>query len=138
VAKERGAVKELEEYRFDMQYYRERKRELEILKSKVIDYKSRIEDYRLKGKDFSLTRFQLEQLQEEIGEKKRALFSVLAKCERVEANIKKLDQPYKNVLLFKYVMGHSVDDIAEKMNYSSKRIYQLHRQGIQEYERILD
>ena len=55
---------------------------------------------------------------------------ILNKRKLIEGFIEDIDQPYKNVLYFRYIQCLSTEETALRMNYSPQRIYQLHDQGI--------
>ena len=59
---------------------------------------------------------------------------ILNKRRDIENIIAELEQPYRNVLYFRYVKCLSIEEIAMKMNYSPQRIYQLHDIGIKKLE----
>ena len=42
-----------------------------------------------------------------------------------------LEQPYRNILFYRYIKFMTFDEIALKMNYSTPRIYQLHDHAIE-------
>ena len=39
-------------------------------------------------------------------------------------------QPYRVIFYLKYISLLTFDQIADKLNYSTKRIYQLHNEGL--------
>lgn len=55
------------------------------------------------------------------------------KVGEIKEKISELKQPYKNILLLRYINGKTYEDIAEKSNYSTPRIFQLHREAISLY-----
>ena len=61
--------------------------------------------------------------------------SIIEKKKNIESLIQSLSQPYKTIMYMKYVSFMTFDEIASKMNYSTKRIYQLHSEG---FSRLLD
>lgn len=48
----------------------------------------------------------------------------------VETLFQNLHQPYRTIMYMKYISFLTFDQIADKMNYSTKRIYQLHSEGL--------
>lgn len=56
---------------------------------------------------------------------------ILGNVRKVEEMIEQLDYPYKSVMYFRYIIGHDFGKIAQLMNYSDKRIYQLHAIAIE-------
>ena len=65
-------------------------------------------------------------------EEKR-LLEILERKQTIEEKINLLDQPYRNVLYLKYIRAYTIDEVALNMNYSSKRIYQLHKIALEKY-----
>lgn len=55
----------------------------------------------------------------------------------LEKTVQKLPQPYKNVIYFKYIRNLTNDQIADKLNYSINRIYQLHKEGLYKLQIII-
>lgn len=51
----------------------------------------------------------------------------------VKLKVNKIDQPYKNILFLRYIDGKSYDNIAFMTNYSTARIFQLHREAVEIY-----
>lgn len=112
--------KNLEHFKFDYKYLREKMQEVSHL-TKTIN-----ED---KNLAFMFPTIKYEQGQvSEILEKKKTL----------EQLIQKLRQPFQTVLYFKYISFLSFYDIAEKLEYSTKRVYQLHSEGLDELLKIVN
>ena len=61
---------------------------------------------------------------------KELVNKILEKKYYIENIIHQLSQPYKTIMFMKYISFLSFDQIAAKMNYSTKRIYQLHSEGL--------
>ena len=55
---------------------------------------------------------------------------IFKKKNYIEHIIQRLSQPYKTIMFMKYISFMSFDQIADKMHYSTKRIYQLHSEGL--------
>ena len=55
----------------------------------------------------------------------------------IETLIYKLPQPYQIVIYFKYISSFSFYEIAGNLEYSSKRIYQLHSEGLEKLLEIM-
>ena len=62
-----------------------------------------------------------------------SLIEILNKKQKIETIIKKLEQPYRNIIYLKYIRFYTYDQIADKMHYSSKRIYQLHTIALEKF-----
>lgn len=107
----------LEEYWYDNQYMSEKLKEIEKIKSQ----KQKISTYEIKHLDDKNSPLIIAEQQENI-----ILRNIVKKKQKIEELIASLNQPYKTILYFKYICFLTFDQIADKMNYSTKRIYQLH------------
>ena len=54
---------------------------------------------------------------------------------KLKLKMNKIDQPYKNILFLRYINGKSYDDIAFITHYSTARIFQLHREAVDIYDK---
>lgn len=122
-------MNELENYKYEKEYYLEKTKTLKKLRKQ---YKALIEQ----KEELILTKTDTSRIDQRIGqmaqhqfEEEKQLFELFSRKQKVERKIEKLEQPYKNVLYFKYICEYSFEEIAEKMHYSIKRIYQLHKAG---------
>lgn len=98
----------LESYRYDSQYINAKTKEIESFNN------------------FSSSK-QIDSIKEiEI----KTLSKLLDKKIFIEDLIQRLKQPYKTLFYMKYIRFLSFDQIADKLNYSTKRIYQLHKEGM--------
>ncbi len=102
----------LEEYWYDNQYLKEKTKEVEKITAMLI-------------KNPNLQIYQLSKKQEE-----EVLFKLLDKKKKMDELISKLNQPYRIIMYLKYMSFLTFDQIADQMNYSTKRIYQLHSEGL--------
>lgn len=79
---------------------------------------------------------------EEFVKGEKFVIKALEKRQDMLAKIDTMSQPYKNVLYFRYVCMKTFDEIALKMNYSTKRIYQFHQKALdifcEKYDYLLD
>ena len=55
---------------------------------------------------------------------------VIEKKKYIESLFEALPQPHRTVMYMKYVSFLTFDQIADRMNYSTKRIYQLHAEAL--------
>lgn len=102
----------LEEYWYDNQYLKEKAKEVnnmeDLLKSE-------------KDSKFYANAKQYEESQ---------MSKIIEKKKYIENLIQDLSQPYRTIMYMKYISFLTFDQIAGKMNYSTKRIYQLHSEGL--------
>lgn len=102
----------LEDYWFDNQYLKEKSKEITSV-SKLIANSSSSQIF-----DDSI-HYEEEQMK-----------NILNKKRYIESLIQNLNQPYKTLMYMKYITFLTFDQIADRMNYSTKRIYQLHNEAI--------
>ncbi len=62
---------------------------------------------------------------------------ILEKKKYIETLIQKLQQPYRTILYMRYISFLSFDQIADKIHYSTKRIYQLHSDALNQLKSII-
>lgn len=127
--------KRLEDYWYDNQYYIEKSKEVEKFKleiAKIIDPNMTLGNKSAFSEQLNdqYTQFIQKQLEET-----NKLLIMLENKEKVEGYIQLLPQPHRTLFYLKYITCLTFDQVAAKMNYSTKRIYQLHNEGL---EKILD
>lgn len=126
-------LKELKSYWFDTKYYNEIMADSEVVVKDIQNLETSLRDKEIKGYDTTITKLKIKNLNEKKVSLESLLKSIKNETKKVEIMIDNIPQPYKNVLFFKYIKNLSFDEIAYKMNYSSKRIYQLHKIGVDLY-----
>lgn len=102
----------LEEYWYDNQYLNEKAKEINKME-KILNNE--------KDSKFLLNTKQYEEDQ---------MLKIIEKKKYIESLIQNLSQPYRTIMYMKYISFLTFDQIAGKMNYSTKRIYQLHSEGL--------
>jgi len=131
--KEDFLVMDLESYKFDCQYFLEKSDDIRVLKKKIENLFVQLNDMKLKKQDTCDINDQLQIIVKKQHAEEKKLLKLIGKKQRIENRIEKLSQPYRNIFFLRYVRGNSFDEIASKMNYSTKRIYQLHKEGLEIY-----
>lgn len=131
--KENSLVVDLESYKFDYQYFLEKSDDLKALKKKIENLFVQLNDMRIKKQDTKEINEKLQIIIKQQDVEQKKLLKLLSKKQKIEKRIEKLTQPYRNVFFLRYIRGNSFDEIAAKMNYSTKRIYQLHKEGLDIY-----
>lgn len=107
------ALKELlESYWYDNQYLREKAKEVENIEKMIKLGKS--------SEFISITK------QYELSE----MSKIIEKKKYIENLLQNLNQPYRTIMYMKYIVFLTFDQIADRMHYSTKRIYQLHSEAI--------
>ncbi len=115
---EKEELKEfLESYLYDEQYLKEKIKELEKIKNRS----ERIFEESVEDVTFVT-----------VGQnEKQIVLEIYLKKQKIENLFQQLQQPYKTLMYLKYINFCSFDQVADKMNYSTKRIYQLHNEALQ-------
>ena len=131
-------LKRLESYKYDLQFHKEKTEELEKLKQEITKIQLIIYDKTKKHIEATIEESQLSRLKSTYGEELSTLNAIEASKKNIEKQIESLQQPYKNILYLRYIKDNSFDEIASKMNYSSKRIYQLHKEALDHYTKQTD
>ena len=126
-------IKELEDYKYEYQYFIEKSKEIEKLKQEIQTSFARLRELKQTDFDVNDLNAQIKIILDKQSKEENALLSILAQKQKIEKNIENLPQPYKNIFFLKYISLKTFDEIALKMNYSTKRIYQLHKKGIEIY-----
>ncbi len=126
-------ITELESYKYEYQYFQEKSKEIEKLKKEIQKSYDRLSQMKENKIDTFELNKQIEKIIEKQSREEDALLIIISKKQEIENKINRLPQPYKNILFLKYINLNTFDEIALKMNYSTKRIYQLHKIALQIY-----
>lgn len=130
-------VKELESYRYEYEYLKEKTKELEKLKLEIEKSFNRLTELQNKNIDIKNLNSKIKKIIEKQSLEETQILNILSKKQKIENQINCLDQPYKTIFFLRYIRANTFDEIALKMNYSTKRIYQLHKIGIDEYIKLM-
>lgn len=115
----RDELKELlESYWYDNQYLKEKFKEVESFNKLTMNH--------------SDSEFIIDTKENEKSEIKK----ILEKKKFIESLIQQLQQPYRTILYMKYISFFTFDQIADKIHYSTKRIYQLHSDALNQLKII--
>ena len=110
----------LEDYWYDNQYLKEKAKEVESIDTLM---------HFDKNSDFIKNTKKYEESE---------MSKIIEKKKYIERLIQKLNQPYRTIMYFKYITSLTFDQIAARMNYSTKRIYQLHSEAINDLLKLID
>ncbi len=110
-------IKYLEDYKYDYQYYQEKAKEIHSVEKQMRS---------VNDSQFLLATKKYEESQ---------ITKFINKKKDIEMLLQKTSQPYQTLLYLKYISFLTFDQIADRMNYSTKRIYQLHGEAL---NRLLD
>ena len=131
--KEKALIKELENFYYDNQYLKEMK---EIIKQEdfgLAKIYSSLQDMKTLHVEIGDLDIKLKNFLEKLIDEEESLLNALEKKQKIHNQINSIDPPFKNVLYYRYICDNTFSEIADKMNYSTKRIYQLHKQAITIY-----
>ena len=131
--KENILVKELESLCHDYQYLDELKKHIEQENFALTKIYMSIQESIFLQSQIQIFNTKIKHLLINLLQEEEYLLSTLSQRQKIHNRIITLDQPYKNILYFKYVCDKPFDEIALKMNCSTKRIYQLHKEAINIY-----
>ena len=135
----KALIKELEDYKYENEYFLERYKNVQEFNSIISNLNNKANTLDCNNEaNVRIFNANIEKLLQEQRKEELELLEIIRKKNAIEQRIDKLRQPYKNVLLYRYVSLYSFGEIAKKMNYSTKRIYQLHQEGIDLYKKIHD
>lgn len=101
----------LHEYYYDSQYLKQKNKEIEF----IAHLKTST------NKDY---------INEALHEEHEKINKVFCKKKFIEKLFDYLSQPHKTIMYDKYIISLTFDQIADNMNYSTKRIYQLHSEAL--------
>lgn len=105
-------IKYLESFKYDFQYYQEKAKEINFVETQIRT---------ANNSDFLLETKKYEESQ---------IAKFINKKKDIEMLLQKTSQPYQTLLYLKYISFLTFDQIADRMNYSTKRIYQLHSEAL--------
>ena len=119
---EKELAKKLDNYKYDAQYLEEKRHNIDNMK---LELNKLSNDERMQEKK--------DRILEKIQDEENKIIIIAESTMKIENEIDLLSQPYKTIFYFRYIKGYTFDEIALKMHYSTKRIYQLHKEGINDY-----
>lgn len=135
--KKEDVKKELENYIFDVEYFLEKSKEREKYKDDIELSILRIKSLSAHSSaDTETVEKRLDQVVEREIREEETLIEILNRKQKIENVIKLLDQPYRNIIYLKYIRFYTYDQIADKMHYSSKRVYQLHAEALEKFVKL--
>lgn len=126
-------IKELESFIFDYQYYLEKAKEIEKIKEQTKMSMNRLKELKENNLPTECLDNSIVQIMQKQADEEEMLLAILNKKQKIEKFIQGVEQPHRNILYLKYVRFYTFDQIAGKMNYSTKRIYQLHSSAIDKF-----
>ena len=132
------AKQELNEYRENIKYIEEKLDDTEEVKSKVEKITSTLSLTKSNIPGESNDKFadainRLEELKLDCNEKMQKL---LLKKFVIDEKIEKVNQPYRNILFYRYTRGKSWEQVASELGYSRDYACELHGEALYLYSKI--
>lgn len=130
--------KELNEYRANIKYIEEKLDDTEEVRSKVEKITPTLSLTKTNSSSESLDRFadainKLEELKLDYTEKMKEL---LIKKFIIDDKIELIEQPYRNVLFFRYTRAKDWKEVAAQLGYTEDYIYDLHGEALYLYSKL--
>lgn len=130
------AKKALENYAYDYEYFIEKSNERERFKFEMQNSIERAQYLYECDPDGEKGCSELKEIIEREKKEEEFLADILRRKQLIEDIIKILPQPERTILYLKYIRFYSFGQIAAKMHYSTKRIYQLHAVGLERFTEL--
>lgn len=132
------AKKELNEYREDIKYIEEKLNDTEEVKSRVEKVTTVLSLTKTNSSSKSTDKFadaisKLEELKLDCTDKMKDL---LIKKFKIDDKIELIDQPYRNILFYRYTRGKNWNDVAKELGYTRDYVCELHGEALYLYSKI--
>ena len=131
------AKNELNEYRENIKYIEEKLNDTEEIKSKVEKVTTTLSLTKTNSSGnsdkFGDAISRLEELKIDCTEKMQEL---LIKKFNIDEKIEKIEQPYRNILFYRYARGKNWNDVADELGYTREYICDLHGEALYLYSKI--
>lgn len=132
------AKKELNEYREDIKYIEEKLNDTEEVKSRVEKVTTVLSLTKTNLSSESPDKFadaisRLEELKLDCSDRMKDL---LIKKFQIDDKIELVEQPYKNILFYRYTRGKSWNDVAKELGYTRDYVCELHGEALYLYSKI--
>lgn len=132
------AKQELNDYRENIKYIEEKLDDTEEVKSKVEKVTTILSLTKSNASNESTDKFadainRLEELKIDCTEKMQKL--LISKF-IIDEKIEKIEQPYKNILFYRYTRGKKWEDIADELGYTREYACELHGEALYLYSKL--
>lgn len=132
------AKQELKDYREDIKYIEEKLNDTEEVRGKIEKVTSILSLSKTSGGDISNDKFadginRLEELKIDCSDRMQEL---LLKKFLIDSKIERTEQPYKNVLFFRYTRGKSWEEVAKELGYTRDYVCEMHGEALYLYSKI--
>lgn len=132
------AKQELNEYKEDIKYIQEKLNDTEEVKTTVQKITTTLSLAKTNSSKESSDKFadaisKLEELKIDCSEKMQKL---LIKKFEIDDKIEKLEQPYRNILFFRYTRNKEWNDVARELGYTRGWVCELHGEALYLYSKL--
>lgn len=129
---------ELKDYREDIKYIEEKLNDTEEVKGRIEKVTTILSLSKTSGGDASNDKFadgisRLEELKIDCSDRMQEL---LLKKFSIDTKIESLEQPYRNILFFRYTRGKSWEEVAKELGYTRDYVCELHGDALYLYSKI--
>lgn len=130
--------KELKQYREDIKYIEEKLNDTEELRTKVEKVTTILSLTKTNSSNDSPDKFadaisKLEELKIDCSDRMKDL---LIKKFKIDDKIDMIEQPYKNILFYRYSRGKNWNDVANELGYTRDYACELHGEALYLYSKI--
>lgn len=130
--------KELKQYREDIKYIEEKLNDTEELRAKVEKVTTVLSLTKTNSSNDSPDKFadaisKLEELKVDCSDRMKDL---LIKKFKIDDKIDMIEQPYKNILFYRYSRGKDWNDVANALGYTRDYACELHGEALYLYSKI--
>lgn len=132
------AKQELKDYRENIKYIEEKMNDTEELKTKLEKITTTLSITKTNTSNIDTDKFadginRLEDLKIDCNKKMEDL---IVKKFAIDQKIENLEQPYRNILFFRYTRGKSWEKVAEDLGYTKDYTCELHGKALYLYSKI--
>lgn len=132
------AKKELNEYKEDIKYIEEKLNDTEEVKTTVQKVTTTLSLAKTNSSSESSDKFadainRLEELKIDCSEKMQKL---LIKKFEIDDKIEKVEQPYRNILFFRYTRNKDWNDVGKELGYTREYVCEMHGEALYLYSKI--
>ncbi len=133
-----NAKQELNEYRENIKYIEEKLNDTEEVRSKVEKVTTMLSLTKTNNSNESPDKFadaisRLDELKIDCSKK---LEELIIKKFQIDEKIENMEQPYRNILFYRYTRGKSWNDVANDLGYTREYICNLHGEALYLYSKI--
>ena len=133
-----NAKQELREYRENLKYINEKQDDIEELKAILEKTTTRLSKTKTSNNSMSADKFSdgIDRLHELEKDYDKKLQDILLKKFVIDDKIELVEQPYKNILFYRYARGKEWKDIADQLGYNTQYVFELHGEALYLYSKI--